>query len=898
MGRGTDILRAVQRGSELSVLESTPLLQPNTVLQSRYRIVRAVGRGGMGAVYQAVDERLGIAVALKETLVHGDRLRRAFEREARLLAALSHPGLPRVSDYFAEGHGEFLVMAFVAGDDLGSLLARDGRPFPPDQVLRWGDQLLQILEYLHSQEPPVVHRDIKPQNLKLTPQGDVVLLDFGLAKGLPAQQADQPSSSILSTGSVFGYTRAYAPLEQIRGEGTDPRSDLYSLGATLHHLLTGAFPPDALVRADAVLARQPDPLRPLHEVVPRIPSAVAATVERATSLARDDRPATAVAMRAALRAALADLYEAARKDLAAERWTEAAAALEQLAAVAPDYRDVDTLRAEAERGSRAVQGQDERATRLAGWYDYGLAALARRDWARATEAFGHVLAAAPDYRDAAARLAQAEREHEIDRGLAEAQDHLAGGRLDEAIALLQALILRAPESAEARALLDQARAEARLAPTRPVRRPRPSEAADDGASVEEETGEDDESRPESIDARAGRAWALALLGLAVPLALLLLLALIGSAASGRGHASDVAIFLVLSVVGGSPYGGGYYLLPHGAYGAQAARVWALLLLFAGAFITYGGLVTLLGSTMQGALGPGSVALWAVPALPFLGGSYHLLRASIAASAELARRLTLVGLAVTIGGPLVWSALNVTAAGSNLRGGDLAGALVLLAAVVLLLLGGGYVRGPSAGHDPRMRGAVGIGLIGVGAALGAALGAATLVGLAKAHNGALSTSRVEDLVTGPLLYLELLGMLVLPLLGGGYYLFRSSLKGQHVRLAPGLALVAADGVIVAALLAGFVIRAARDTLRPADTGSTLVLLVVLVLPLLGAAAYFLRRCLHAAPLRAAVGGELMGIARGIGAAGAWLLLVNVLVDQWSAAAVRDSVGQVSGPEAGP
>src|SRR5262249_1642922 len=155
--------------------------------------------------------------------------------------------------------GEFLVMAFVAGDDLGDLLVRHGRPFPPDQVLRWGDHLLQILEYLHSQDPPVVHRDIKPQNLKLTPRGDVVLLDFGLAKGLPAQQADQPGSSGPATGSVFGYTRTYAPLEQIRGEGTEPRSDLYSLGATLHHLLTGAFPPDALVRADAVLARQPDP---------------------------------------------------------------------------------------------------------------------------------------------------------------------------------------------------------------------------------------------------------------------------------------------------------------------------------------------------------------------------------------------------------------------------------------------------------------------------------------------------------------------------------------------------------------------------------------------------------------------------------------------------------------
>src|SRR5580765_5806729 len=125
----------------------------------------------MGAVYRAVDQRLGTIVAVKETLVSGDRFRRAFEREARLLATLRHPALPRVSDYFADGDGEFLVMEFVPGDDLWTLLERQQGPLPTDQVLRWADQLLGALEYLHGQDPPVVHRDIKPQNLKLTTDG-------------------------------------------------------------------------------------------------------------------------------------------------------------------------------------------------------------------------------------------------------------------------------------------------------------------------------------------------------------------------------------------------------------------------------------------------------------------------------------------------------------------------------------------------------------------------------------------------------------------------------------------------------------------------------------------------------------------------------------------------------
>src|SRR5688572_29014224 len=131
------------------------MLAPQTVFQGRYRIVGPLGEGGMGAVYEAVDERLDTIVALKETLFTDERLRKQFEREARLLARLHHQALPRVSDHFNEGEGQFLVMQFIAGDDLDQLMRVRQGPFPLDQVLTWGDQLLDALDYLHTQDPQI-----------------------------------------------------------------------------------------------------------------------------------------------------------------------------------------------------------------------------------------------------------------------------------------------------------------------------------------------------------------------------------------------------------------------------------------------------------------------------------------------------------------------------------------------------------------------------------------------------------------------------------------------------------------------------------------------------------------------------------------------------------------------
>lgn len=251
----------------------------------------------MGAVYEAVDERLDTIVALKETFFAEEKLRKQFEREARLLARLHHQALPRVSDHFTEGDGQFLVMQYIAGEDLAAMQALQNGPFAEADVLRWADQLCDALDYLHTQDPQIIHRDIKPQNLKLTSRGQVVLLDFGLAKGSTGQM-----TAVTTSASIYGYTPNYAPLEQIQGKGTDPRSDIYALGATLFHLLTNLKPPDALSRAAAVVNGQPDPLPLANQVRPDISPGIAHVLAKSLAQRRDDRFATASAMRDALQA--------------------------------------------------------------------------------------------------------------------------------------------------------------------------------------------------------------------------------------------------------------------------------------------------------------------------------------------------------------------------------------------------------------------------------------------------------------------------------------------------------------------------------------------------------------------------------------------------------------------
>jgi formylglycine-generating enzyme required for sulfatase activity len=280
------------------------MLSPNTILKNRYRIIHELGHGGMGAIYQAMDENLSCVVAVKETFATTDDQRRAFKREAELLANLNHPTLPKVMDHFTHDEGQFLVMQFVPGHDLAELLGLREQPFSVARVLDWADQLLDALNELHSSDPPIIHRDIKPSNLKVTPKGRILLLDFGLAKGVAGQMATAEVNT--HSSSIYGYTAHYAPLEQIRRAGTDARSDLYSLGATMWTLLTGKVPPDALSRIAEKEDGNPDPLCAAGELNPKVSPALSSSINRAMALNRAHRHASA----AELRKDLANIAEA------------------------------------------------------------------------------------------------------------------------------------------------------------------------------------------------------------------------------------------------------------------------------------------------------------------------------------------------------------------------------------------------------------------------------------------------------------------------------------------------------------------------------------------------------------------------------------------------------------
>lgn len=280
-------------------------LAPNTLIQNRYLLVQLIGKGGMGDVYLAVDQRLGSAVALKRTFFADDEmLGGAFEREAKILARLRHPVLPKVSDHFTENEEQFLVMEHISGDDLFKRLEAAKKPFPLSWVLFWADQLLDALSYLHTNEPPIIHRDIKPQNLKLTDENHIVLLDFGLSKNSAGE------TQFTNSGSVVGYTPHYAPMEQIRGMGTNPRSDIYALSATLYQLMSNTVPADALSRADALLNGQEDPIKPVYEVNPEIQPMVSDVILKGMEISQDKRWQSARDMQKALRDAFSEMQSA------------------------------------------------------------------------------------------------------------------------------------------------------------------------------------------------------------------------------------------------------------------------------------------------------------------------------------------------------------------------------------------------------------------------------------------------------------------------------------------------------------------------------------------------------------------------------------------------------------
>jgi hypothetical protein len=273
--------------------EKLNMLSSGTILRERYSVVKLLGHGGMGEVYLAEDMQLKRKVAVKKVLYSSEEiLFKAAEKEAMVLARLQHPNLPKVLEYFSEDQTQFIVMEYIAGRDLGEILQNNYSPLPLEQVLSWADTLLQILEYLHNQTPPVVHRDIKPQNIKISDEGRLFLLDFGLVKDTPARVS---GGSLPPT--VSGYSLNYAPLEQVNGDPTSVQTDVYGLCATLYHLLTNVKPADALNRATKKIENKPDSLRPAHELNPEIPPDVSRILEHGLKLNSGERVGSIASLR-------------------------------------------------------------------------------------------------------------------------------------------------------------------------------------------------------------------------------------------------------------------------------------------------------------------------------------------------------------------------------------------------------------------------------------------------------------------------------------------------------------------------------------------------------------------------------------------------------------------------
>lgn len=277
------------------------ILESGTILRGRYEILELVGQGGMGAVYKAGDVRLqGRICAVKEVLPNLSesaseeelaQIAEQFRIEASTLARLDHPNLPKVSDYFADNGREYLVMDFVEGRDLYEVLheaMRNNVFLDEQQVLDWANQLLDALEYMHNQDPPVVHRDIKPSNIKLTPRGTAKLVDFGLVKVL--QSNDSRTVTVVQGRGTVAYT----PLEQYGGDSgfTDARSDIYAMGATLYHLLTGQPPVDAKERF-----LRPGALTAIRQINPNVSPRCERVIFQSLAMHPSERPATARELR-------------------------------------------------------------------------------------------------------------------------------------------------------------------------------------------------------------------------------------------------------------------------------------------------------------------------------------------------------------------------------------------------------------------------------------------------------------------------------------------------------------------------------------------------------------------------------------------------------------------------
>lgn len=254
-------------------------------LTPRYQIKRQLKKGGMGAIYEAYDNILDTTVAIKESLHEEECLQAAFRREAQLLANLHHPSLPHCSDLFAIGKAQYLVMEFIEGDDAATIMSKRGGPLPSETVLDWAKQLIDVVNYVHSQE--ILHRDISPANFKVK-NGRLYLLDFGLAYG----QSGEMKTIANGAFNWNCHTPGYSPLEQLRGERTSPASDLYSLAATLCKLLTNVPPDNAEIRLQRSLRREKDSIE-ANLCGRNVDENIRRAIVKTLSLNMDERPQSA-----------------------------------------------------------------------------------------------------------------------------------------------------------------------------------------------------------------------------------------------------------------------------------------------------------------------------------------------------------------------------------------------------------------------------------------------------------------------------------------------------------------------------------------------------------------------------------------------------------------------------
>jgi serine/threonine protein kinase len=297
-------------------------LEVGSLLTDRYRIESVIGRGGMGTVYLGKHLHLDSVVAIKEvraqfaTEEEKKEALQQCEAEARFLVQLHHPNLPRVTDAFVADDRCYVIMEFIQGQTLDKRLRDAGAPLDALEVVEWALQIADVLSYLHSQTPPIIFRDLKPANIMVQPDNTIRLIDFGIARRFqPGAQKDT---------ALFGSV-GYSPPEQFGLRQTDPRADIYALGATLHHLLTARDP-----------AAEPFQFPPVGELNPRVPVSLARLVGSCVAMDPEHRPQTVHDVAAKLMAIHAELIELKEQEAQSGRGKRRSGKLSQRSATGGD----------------------------------------------------------------------------------------------------------------------------------------------------------------------------------------------------------------------------------------------------------------------------------------------------------------------------------------------------------------------------------------------------------------------------------------------------------------------------------------------------------------------------------------------------------------------------------